>query len=108
MLVASHLWEDRLRDISGLAFVDNEGARSAFVAGRSTQPLADKFVCEVGDRSAEAGTLFWFERVAPPANLADAPSRGLAPACLPGWSPPRESEIPAGLLDRIVSLLRDG
>ena len=108
LLVASCLWEQRLRDVSGIAFVDNEGARAALVAGRSSQPEANRFIGEIGDRAAETGSLLWFERVASPANLADAPSRGMAPAALPGWNAPVESVVPATLGVRIECLLRGG
>ena len=106
LLAAFCVWERRLKDCCSLSFVDNEGARSALVAGRSSHQVADQFVSEVGDRSAAAGSLLWYERVPSPANLADAPSRGMEPPDLEDWGAPRETELSALDRERFERILR--
>ena len=57
LLIACRLWADRLKNTCGLAFVDNEGARAALVAGRSSHAVSNHIVSEVGDLTSEAGTI---------------------------------------------------
>ena len=91
------LWSHHLTSAAVIGFIDNEASKHALVksssAVRGIAAVVDLVcTCEIGDRS-----LFFWERVASQANLADAPSRGALPASPPGWPAPVRSSAAAAM-----------
>ena len=67
-----------------ICFIDNDAARYALIKGSSPTPDSAWLAALYWEREATVGSYSWFERVPSPSNIADAPSRGVAPITLEG------------------------
>ena len=75
-----------------IGFVDNEPGRHAIIRGTSGPIEAASVVQEICDLEIGHKLLCYWARVPSPSNLADDPSRGIAPAPLPGWPAPQRAQ----------------
>ena len=70
------LWKDVLRSKCVFAFIDNEGARAAWISGFAST-VASRHMLHVGTTiEAQLSVHPYFARVPTHSNLGDAPSRG--------------------------------
>jgi len=76
-----------------LAFVDNEAARSGLVRGSSSNRHSGEIIEEIVALDIKTHVLSWYARVPSQSNLADAPSRGKAPAALKSWDEPHRVQV---------------
>ena len=88
------LWRNHLANNSVLGFVDNDAAKFAPVKGYSVNPWMAALVEAACDVEISQRALLYWERVPSSSNIADDPSRGRAPARLPGW--PEERRVYVG------------
>ena len=105
VLIAILLWSERLKDVPALWFIDNDGARSALVAGGGHTDEGAAIVHLVDDEAARIASLPWYDRAPSASNPADAPSRGEAPCEVAGWPAPTEAEISTEIRERVLRLL---
>ena len=74
--VSLFLWKDVLRGKCIFAFIDNEGARAAWISGFAST-AASRHMLHVGTTiEAQLSVHPYFARVPTNSNLGDAPSRG--------------------------------
>ena len=74
--VSLFLWKDVLRGKCIFAFIDNEGARAAWISGFAST-AASRHMLHVGTTiEAQLSVHPYFARVPTHSNLGDAPSRG--------------------------------
>ena len=85
VVCAMEVWFTTCRGRSVLAFVDNDSAKHALVKGGSSTPTLALLCQQVCDREIAGRILAYFERVPSASNIADPPSRGIAPPAVPGW-----------------------
>ena len=79
-----------------LGFIDNDGAKHVLAKGGSSS-LEASAVCDgVSAREIAGAVLTYWERVPTASNIADAPSRGVEPARLPGWPSPSRVLVAEG------------
>jgi len=88
--LARVVFRDLLLSRPVLCFVDNEAARAGLIRGSSSNAESAKIIEAIVDKDLADMSLFWYARVPSPSNLADAPSRGVAPQSLEDWAEPRE------------------
>ena len=69
-------WADLLTDRECLVFSDNDAARHAIIRGASSHSVSSRIADWIRLHTVDARCGLWLERVASPANIADAPSRG--------------------------------
>ena len=98
VLVSLRIWKTYISGRPVLAFLDNDGARAALVAGHSVHPVSCAIVNAVGDEAATAQCSPWYDRVSSPANGSDAPSRGRDPSPVRGFPEPRETGLELALV----------
>ena len=91
VLLAVLFWSERMRSRTVLAFVDNEPAKAALVKGSSAAGDLATICGDVCAAEIKHHMLCFWERVPSASNVADPPSRGLAPPALGGLSPPSRS-----------------
>ena len=104
-VVVRRLWAARLAERPVLAFVDNEGARAALIAGYSSNSAACALASLASAADVQLGARTWYERVPSASNPADAPSRMEPPAILDGWSRPVEVAAANALVEVIAKVL---
>ena len=101
VLLSRLVWRHRLQHRSHLSFVDNDGAKCGLVAGYSANAVACELISRVAAADISMAALPWYDRVPSLSNLADAPSRGVAPAALVGWAAPVRVECAVQLRDAL-------
>ncbi len=74
-LLAKLTWLPVLAGQQCFSFIDNDAARMSLIKGYSPSPASAGILANSRLAEARADTLTWFERVASPSNVADAPSR---------------------------------
>ena len=83
-----------------ICVIDNDAARYALIKGSSATPDSDWQSAMHWEREATVGSYSWFEMVPSPSNIADAPSRGVAPITLEGTNNfkliAKEVQLPLG------------
>ena len=85
VVLGMRLWRSIVAECACIVFVDNDAARHALIRAYSPN-LELCGLCELAAREESRGQMLcYFERVASAANIGDAPSRGIAPARVPGW-----------------------
>ena len=88
VLIGFILWAADFSGQACIVFVDNDAAKHALVKGASANQ-AMTAICDTASMfEIEARSICYFERVPSSSNLADAPSRGVAPQQLRGWPSP--------------------
>ncbi|CAE7836630.1 unnamed protein product [Symbiodinium sp. CCMP2592] len=75
VVVALHVWNSLVQGSEAVCFVDNEAAKSAFIAGKSPCVHFSALSEWLSDWEERASSFPWFERVSSAANIADGPSR---------------------------------
>ena len=109
-LVALSLWADAVRGRAVIGFVDNESAKCALVKGASAAQDVATICGDVCAAEIALAAVFYWERVPSRSNIADAPSRGVRPVALPGFTSPSqrtlELDSKGGLCDASCHLLR--
>ena len=88
VLLARLVFRRRFAGRPLLCFIDNEAAKCALIKAASSNAACAAIVEGVGDCDLVDGAVAWYARTPSPSNLADAPSRGLEPAAVPGYSRP--------------------
>ena len=88
VLLAFFMFEEALSSRSAIIFVDNDAGRQALIKGYSRCPIACALVERICKCEVDTRALTFFERVPSASNIADAPSRGAAPASLDSWAGP--------------------
>ena len=95
-------WSEKLRYRDVLIFVDNEPAKDALIHGISDSPASSRLVRFTRIFCARLALGAWYERVASPSNIGDAPSRGRFSELLAAGA--REVSPVAPVLDDVISL----
>ena len=80
--VALCTWADILWGRDVIIFVDNDPAKDALIHGISSSAASSRLVRFTRTFCASIGLGAWYDRVASPSNIADAPSRGQFEALL--------------------------
>ncbi len=75
VLLAQLTWRAILGGVQCIVFIDNDAARMSLIKGYSPSAASAGLLANIWIAGARAETTSWFERVASPANPADAPSR---------------------------------
>ena len=88
ILVAIRLWARELFHQSTIAFIDNEGTKSAMIKGSSGEPMLAEIAADIAEEEIVLGMLIYFERVPSHSNIADGPPRSSPPPRVAGWSAP--------------------
>eukprot|EP00438_Fugacium_kawagutii_P013641 Skav213114 [mRNA] locus=scaffold107:35844:36218:+ [translate_table: standard] len=83
VLVAYHLWAEKLKSKHVVFFLDNEGARYIILKGDAKNKALASISAEISKREEKASVLPWYSRVPAEANIADFPSRLVAHEMLP-------------------------
>ena len=88
VLASFFTWSEQLQERALIVFVDNESTRATLVSGTSREQIMAEICSLLAAKEAQVRALPWFERVPSDSNLADRPSRRLAPLPLQGWTFP--------------------
>ncbi len=78
VLLAKLIWRDAFLDTAGIVFVDNSSALHSLVSGYSPTEESSNIIGAATLMDARLGFAQWLARVPSAANVADAPSRGMA------------------------------
>ncbi|CAE7356169.1 RE1, partial [Symbiodinium sp. KB8] len=76
VVAALHRWNSLIGGSEIVCFVDNEAAKSAFIATKSPSDQFGLLLDWLASWEERHSTFPWFERVSSAANIADGPSRG--------------------------------
>ena len=89
VLLCLDLWHREMQGRAVFGLIDNEAAKAILCGGYSPSPACSLIVKSIADLEIQGRLLCYWERVPSVANLADAPSRGEAPATVLGMQPQR-------------------
>ena len=94
VLIATKLWEQRLRNRHVIIWIDQNAARQGLIKGYSPSEHSAAVIDSALEALSRVGAFPWFARVPTTSNIADLPSRLK-------WDELRQ--IVPGYLERVVS-----
>ena len=97
--LAFKIWAASLKNFNLVLYVDNEGAKSAMIAGSSNNRTANELLKVQARSECQLGIVPWVSRVPSHSNVSDH-SRELISE-LPGWPGARKVEVKTSLLEQM-------
>ena len=98
--LAFKIWAASLKNINLVLYVDNEGAKSAMIAGSSNNRVANEMLKVQVRSECQFGMVPWISCAPSHSNISDHPWRELISE-LQGWPEARKVEVKTSMLEQV-------